>query len=87
MAMDISRRSFLKGAAASVAALAATTIPSASAIAENETKAAEITAAAPAAMPAGFAPTGKDCTYGAFLNPQDAAALRIPATCPTCSPR
>ena len=22
-------------------------------------------------MPAGFAPTGKNCTYGAYLNPQD----------------
>ena len=87
MAKELSRRSFLKGAAASAAALAATAIPGATALAENETKAAEITAAAPAALPTGFAPTGKDCTYGAFLNPQDAAALRIPATCPTCSPR
>lgn len=71
MAMDISRRSFLKDAAASAAALAATAIPGAAAIAEAESKAAESTAAAPAAMPAGFAPTGKDCTYGAYLNPQD----------------
>ena len=62
MAMDISRRSFLKGAAA----LAATTIPGAAAIAETESK-----AAAPAAMPTGFAPTDKDCTYGTYLNPQD----------------
>lgn len=75
MAMDISRRSFLKGAAASAAALAATAIPGAAALAENETRAAEITAAAPAAMPAGFAPTGKDCTYGAYLNPQDPAGF------------
>ena len=87
MAMDISRRSFLKGAAASAAALAATAIPGAAALAENETRAVEITAAAPAAMPAGFAPTGKDCTYGAYLNPQDPAGFVIPATCPTCSLR
>ena len=71
MAMDISRRSFLKGAAASAAALAATAIPGAAVLADSENKAAEITVAAPAAMPAGFAPTGKDCTYGAYLNPQD----------------
>ena len=64
--MDISRRSFLKGAAASAAALATTAIPGAVALAETESK-----AAAPAAMPAGFTLTGKDCTYGAFLNPQD----------------
>ena len=75
MAMDISRRRFLKGAAASAAALATTAIPGAVALADAESKTAESTAAAPAAMPTGIAPTGKDCTYGAFLNPQDASGF------------
>ena len=70
MAKELSRRSFLKGAAASAAALAATTIPGTAVIAEAESK-----AAAPAAMPTGFAPSGKDCTYGAYLNPQDASGF------------
>jgi len=75
MAKEISRRNFLKGAAAGAVGMAMASIAGAEVFAENTVSDATGSAAGPVAVSTGFMPTGEDCTYGSFLNPQDASGF------------
>jgi 2,4-dienoyl-CoA reductase-like NADH-dependent reductase (Old Yellow Enzyme family)/pyruvate/2-oxoglutarate dehydrogenase complex dihydrolipoamide dehydrogenase (E3) component len=76
MAKEISRRSFLKGAAAGAVGMAVASLSGATVFAEDGTSSALTgSSAEPAVLPAGYTPTGEDCTYGSFLNPQDASGF------------